>query len=242
MTIHRVPRAEHSLTALTAAVFLIGSTMLPGCKTTSSDPLELGRAWGAAVAEIPMADGSAGWQKFQLVRLLSDEDVVGVWPTVIFMHGCNGGNAGPLAKALVRNGFAVVTPNSLARQGYQGSCKEGRYNLRRDASEIRTADLTHAIEQTKQLSWVDIGNVFLVGHSEGGSVVAGFASGNPVHSVTARVVGGTDCGWRGVRAPRSEPVLAIMGRRDAVLVEIYGAPGEAAGLTSPILTTGAGTS
>ena len=187
-----------------------------GCKTTSDDPLEISRAWNAAIAEVPQVDGSRGWQRFQRIDQLPSNEVAGVWPTVIYMHGCAGGGSGSLSRALVRTGFAVISPNSLARKNYQGSCipRKKIYGLRRDARAIRTADLAYAIEQAKMLPWVDTRNIFLVGQSEGGAVVATFRSGDPKHSVAARVIGGHDCSRGGVQAPRSEPVLAILGSKD----------------------------
>lgn len=198
------------------AVCLVTVSVVAGCKTTSNDPLELGRAWNAAIAEVPQVDGSKGWQRFQRIDLLPSDEVAGVWPTVIYMHGCNGIGSGSLHKALVRAGFAVISPNSLARENYHGSCipRKKIYGTRRDAIAIRTADLAHAIEQAKMLPWVDARNIFLVGQSEGGAVVATFRSGDPRHSVAARVIGGHDCSWGGVQAPRSEPVLAILGSKD----------------------------
>ena len=209
--------ASCEMKAVPALVLALALTAV-GCKTTGTDTAQDSAAWNAAMVEVPMLDGSYGWQIFNKEHLVPHEDVQGVWPTVIFMHGCSGGDPGPLSKALVRAGFAVITPNSLARPSYDGSCIPERhiYGTRRDAVAIRTADLTHAIEQAKRLPWVDARNLFLVGQSEGGAIVARFDSSGPKHSVTARVIGGDNCSWGGFNAPRSEPVLAVLGNKDPV--------------------------
>ena len=203
-----------------APVFLLALALaVAGCKTTGTTvgtTAEVDRVWENALAEIPMLEHYMGWQWYKPVGDLPAEDVEGVWPLVIYMHGCSGGDPGPLSKALLRAGFAVITPDSLDRLNYDGSCDPDRHRwgLRRDAPAIRTADLGHTIRQVKGLSWVDTRNVFLVGQSEGGGVVAAFNSSGPELSVRARVIGGTDCRYLGFQAPRSEPVLAILGSED----------------------------
>lgn len=205
-----------------ALLFVLAA--LTGCKTLPAhDPSELSRAWDDGNVEIPSSDRTIVWQWFTKARSLGDREVDGVWPTVIYMHGCSGGSAsGQLAQALLRHGFAVVSPNSTAREGYSGSCRivDGRifwYVGGREARSIRYADLGYAIEQIKAQPWVDARNVFLIGQSEGGAVVAGFRSADPVHSVRARVIGGTDCYPTGIHAGPDEPVLAILGSGDEAL-------------------------
>lgn len=211
-----------------------------GCKTTSDDPLELNRAWNAAITEVPQIDGPKGWQWYQRMSMLPSDEVAGVWPTVIYMHGCSGRvGAGSLSRALVRAGFAIISPSSVARENYDGSCipRKWIYGTRRDARAIRTADLAYAIKQAKMLPWVDTRNIFLVGSSEGGGVVAAFHSGDPTHSVRARVFDGTDCSWGGVQAPRSEPVLAVLGSKDYTF-QLSGGPKGSCGSHFPYTDNG----
>ena len=183
---------------------------------TADTTTEVNRVWENALAEVPMLEHYKGWQWYKPVGDLPAEEVEGVWPLVIYMHGCSGGDPGPLSKALLRSGFAVITPDSLDRRNYDGSCIPERHlwGLRWDAPAIRQADLAHTIKQVKTLPWVDVRNIFLVGQSEGGGVVAAFNFSDPLYSVRARVIGGTDCRYLGFQAPRSEPVLAILGSED----------------------------
>ena len=197
-------------------IALLVTVSAASCKTVS-DEAGVNHAWHEAIVEIPKEGTHAyDWQWYTQTSALPADGVEGIWPLVIYMHGCNGGTPGPLARDLVEAGIAVVTPNSLARPGYDGSCIPERYlwGLRRDAPAIRLADLGHAVDQAKQLPWVDPRNIFLVGQSEGGATVAKFDSSGQ-RSVRARVIGGDACDG-GLNAPRGEPVLAILGQRDPV--------------------------
>ena len=192
---------------------------LAACKTTGKegahDPGELEQAWRAAIVQVPNEDSMFGW--YFVMRDLDNMAIEGQWPTVIYMHGCSGGQAGELGNALVKAGFAVIGPNSIARTNYDGSCepRKLRFQLDKRAPAIRRADAGYAIASAKLLPWVDADNVFLVGQSEGGMTVASFSSDDPRHAVKARVIGGDHCGRFGLKAPRSEPVLAIFGSEDS---------------------------
>lgn len=195
------------------------SLALTACKTTGTggahDPGELEQAWQSAIVQVPKDDSMFGW--YFVMRNLDTIPIEGRYPTVIYMHGCSGDQAGELGNALVKAGFAVIGPNSIARSNYDGSCepRKLRFGLDKRAPAIRRADAGYAIASAKSLPWVDPDNVFLVGQSEGGLVAASFSSDDPRHAVNARVIGGYACNWQsGLRAPRSEPVLAIMGAED----------------------------
>ena len=187
-----------------------------------SDPAEMERAWQAALVRIPKSSG--GYVSTTIAELdgngVSPE---GVWPTVIYLHGCTGIWSGTKTRInfLARNGYAVVAPASLARLKYPQSCRSDTHQggLYRPTLKMRQYDAGHAIAKAKTLPWVDNSNVFLMGLSQGGITTATFSSTNREHSLRARIVEGWTChaGWNeyaGINAPESEPVLTLVGDKD----------------------------
>ena len=187
-----------------------------------SDPAEMERTWQAALVRIPKSRG-----KFFSTTIAELEEgalsPVGVWPTVIYMHGCTGFWSGTKTRIefLARNGYAVIAPASLARLKYPQSCRPETHQggLYRPTLKMRQNDAGYAIAKAKTLSWVDSSNVFLMGLSQGGITTATFSSSRREHSLRARIVEGWTChaGWTeyaGVNAPESEPVLTLVGAKD----------------------------
>ena len=89
-----------------------------------SDPAEMERAWQAALVRVPDPDG--GFLSTTIAGLREDDGAPsGVWPTVIYMHGCSGIWPGTLTRLnlLARNGYAVIAPASFARLKYPRSCR-----------------------------------------------------------------------------------------------------------------------
>ena len=187
-----------------------------------SDPAEMERAWQAALVRIPKAGG--GFLSTTVADLgEAGSPPQGVWPTVVYMHGCAGIWPGTLTRInfLARNGYAVVAPASFARLKYPRSCRTETHEggLYRPILAMRQNDAGHAIAGAKALPWVDSENVFLMGLSEGGITTATFAGSGPQHAVRARVVEGWTCqsGWpeqAGINAPQTEPVLTLVGAKD----------------------------
>jgi len=109
-------------------------------------------------------------------------------------------------------GLGLFIPQSCDISKHQGG-------LYRDTIKMRQYDAGNTIAKAKQLPWVDENNVFLMGLSEGGITTATFYSKNKSHSVNARVIEGWTCTsiwdeYRGVRAPKAEPVLSLLGSKD----------------------------
>jgi dienelactone hydrolase len=141
------------------------------------------------------------------------------YPTVIYMHGCNGFWKGTDRRVdfLAQLKFAVIAPNSFARTKVPTSCdvlkhKAGMY---RSTLIMRQHEAAYAIRMVRSLPWVDSKNIFLMGLSQGGITTATFA-GEPAE---ARVIEGWGChaGWpeyHGLNAPASEPVLSLVGDKD----------------------------
>ena len=187
-----------------------------------SDPAEMERAWQAALVRIPKSSG--GYVSTTIDELQEDAiSPVGVWPTVIYMHGCTGFWSGTNTRInfLARNGYGVVAPASFARLRYPQSCRPDTHQggLYRPTLKMRQSDAGYAISKAKPLLWVDKSNVFLMGLSQGGITTATFSSSRREHSLRARIVEGWTChaGWTeytGINAPESEPVLTLVGAKD----------------------------
>lgn len=186
------------------------------------NPEEKMRTWDRAIVWVPTGFNSSRRMTMQeLVETYSDSDEK--FPTAIYMHGCTGLWAGSSRrmKFLADNGILAIGPASLARKKYAQSCDHTVHKggMFREAVTIRRIDAGHAIDRAKELPFVDADNMLLIGLSEGGITAATFTSMQKDRSVRARVVEGWTCnaGWfelAGLRAPESEPVLALVGKND----------------------------
>jgi dienelactone hydrolase len=146
-------------------------------------------------------------------------------PTVLFAHGCRGfGNSGRInARLLAAAGYAVFAPDSFARPGRPETCDpESRRSVvppavLERAYAMRAAEIDFALAHIAEIPWVDRDNLFLVGHSQGGTAVAVHAGGG----VKARVISGSACA-RGYGAAPGEPALAVYSRHDPWLAAVPG--------------------
>ena len=185
-----------------------------------SSPDELGRTWQASLVRLPHNHKVFAGQISGLpLEALSVKDKL---PTVIYLHGCSGIWWGTYIRLdfFAENGFAVIAPASFARAKYPKSCDPAtkRAGLYRETLKMRQYDALNAIKNAKQLNWVDSRNIFLVGFSQGG-ITSATLSTNIDTTVNARVIEGWTChaGWseyRGIIAPTSEPVLALVADQD----------------------------
>ena len=187
-----------------------------------NNPKELERVWQASFVRIPVENGkyiksTIATLDNHLLKNLKKQ------PTIIYLHGCSGFWPGTIRRLdfLAENGFAVIAPPSFAREKYTQSCDIYSHlgGFYRDTIKIRQYDAGNTIEKAKQLSWVDENNVFLLGLSEGGITTATFSAKNSNQTVNARVVEGWTCNatwseYHGVNAPKTEPVLTLLGSKD----------------------------
>lgn len=187
-----------------------------------NDTEELQRVWQAALVRIPEDKGR---YLAATMATLNEQNIsqAAKYPTVIYLHGCTGIWEGTYTRIdlLAKNGYAVIAPISFARKKYPKSCepKDRRAGFYRGTLRMRQYDVGYAIEKARALPWVDSGNVFLMGFSQGGIVTATLASTSEHTSLRARIVEGWTChaGWseyKGVNAPESEPVLTLVGVND----------------------------
>lgn len=186
------------------------------------NPEELERVWQAALVRIPRAEGM---YISSTINSLSAEDLESIQklPTVIYMHGCSGVWEGTIRRInfLAEHGFVVIAPVSFSRKKYPQSCDPNskQAGMYRGTLKMRQNDAGYAIAKAKSLSWVDPEHVFLMGLSQGGVTTATFFSKDKRASVKARVVEGWTCQtpwseYRGIKAPKSEPVLTLVASND----------------------------
>jgi len=182
-----------------------------------SNPKELKRTWDYALVRIPTQEGRFISSSMHELDYAADKK----YPTIIFLHGCAGVWSGTHTRInfLAASGFAVIAPQSFARQKYPQSCDATRNQggLYRQTLRIRQNDASYAIKKATSLSWVDENNLFLMGHSEGAITTATLTLKDNV--VTARVIEGWTChaGWQeyaGLEANKHEPVLSLVGELD----------------------------
>ena len=100
-------------------VFASLALFLCSCATVSSKPEELQRTWDAAHVQVLHGDTyifgrlSAPINQQKLAKLPSELR----FPTVIYLHGCAGldwGNISNTTGALIKQGFALIAPDSFA--------------------------------------------------------------------------------------------------------------------------------
>lgn len=132
-------------------------------------------------------------------------------PAVVVLHGCAGLTYGPTEyrRFFIASGYAIFEPDSYARFGRGPGvkrCDEASYYA-------RVEELEQALVEIRKLEWVDRTKMFLMGISEGGSVVAGWSK----DGFAGHIIMSADC-WaqknRVPAAPLNVPVLAIVGAND----------------------------
>lgn len=198
------------LTALTASCAALALLALPACTGVSAvQDYELQRTWDNAM--VLMKDENLGvvtgrmnnrGMRWALNRLEADDNRA----VLIYLHGCDGlyWNNGPDAfRKLAERGYIVIAPDSFARDYRPEQC--GAQN--RWTAAARFGEIRHARQQLSQLAWVDQGNVFLAGGSEGG-YYAGAYNGS---GFRGRIVMSAPC-WFGIGDMPN--TLAVWSKRD----------------------------
>jgi len=132
-------------------------------------------------------------------------------PVVLYLHGCGGIEHDDLSyrKMMLEQGYAVFMPDSFIRNRMPCAA-EGSLSER---VQMRTAELSNALQQLRMLPWVDQGHIILMGFSEGGNAVDNWSR----PGFKAIIILGSACsdGATGSpAAPLNVPVLAIVGQND----------------------------
>ena len=125
-------------------------------------------------------------------------------PAVLFLHGCSGMSYGTTEyrRFFIETGYAVFEPDSFARFGPGPGVK----SCGGDSYKARVEEVKQALIEIRKLDWVDQKQVFLMGSSEGGRVVAGWSD----RGFAGQIILATAC-WslkdRVPSAPKNIPVL-----------------------------------
>lgn len=193
----------------------------------ADDPAQLAKTWENGFVFVPGAvigDFTYGRLGAPSVRSRLAALPDGVrFPLVIFLHDAGGvtGKVNRLLKALEVENFAMVLPDSYARDGRRFDCEGRTWDpencaMAPDIYLARRAELIHAVEAARRLPWVDRANVFLVGSGEGAIAVALW--GGEVE-VSGYVVADWTCTapadrpwYDGLRIPAGRPTLALATR------------------------------
>ncbi len=227
-------RMLHSRMPL-AAILMAGA--IGGCASvgggTAGDHDELARTLESAQMVFPDGSLSERWSSYWVRKLrevrpqLAGLRPESKMPLVIYMHGCDGwvaGSVGSEVQFIAAAGFAVLAPDSFARQNKQKHCDADskRGGIFRSALRYRLAEARHAHEAALTMPWVDQRNIFIIGFSEGGLTAAKYGHGG----LAGRVVLGWTCnaGWSeyvGISGPLDEPILAIVADEDPWFQEEY---------------------
>jgi dienelactone hydrolase len=200
------------------------------CSTinSSNNPSELIRTFEHATIVIPKHINPA--DPFSSKRVLIDEvkniknelnniPSDNALPLIIYLHGCYGRspNDFPTFQFLARNGYAVLAPDSYAREYRPISCdpESRRGGLFRGALSFRLAEAKYAYDEAKKMQWVDKKNIFMMGFSEGGIATAKYSHGG----LAGRIIIGWTCNhlwpeYSGISGPQDEPILAVVASKD----------------------------
>ena len=175
-------------------LFVVGCAALNGSSET-----DIASTWTQARVYLPRMPSYVNPADVSLARKI---------PTVVYLHGCTGLTLSDArwARTLTSAGYAVVLPDSFARSYRLSNCdpKTHLAGAFLAAGGMRQEEIEHALKMLNASPWADEGNLFLMGHSEGGGAVARWPEGG----FRAQIISGNRC-QGGLSAPPKIPVLVI---------------------------------
>jgi hypothetical protein len=139
------------------------------------------------------------------------------YPVVLFAHGCTGitSHERSWARFIKDLGFIVIILDSLAIPGRIVNCDVSN-NIKSlnkiPVNALRPAELDYALSQLQIQDWVDKTNIFVMGHSEGGSGVSSMFNPNN-YPIKGIIISGFNCSF-GVRASFETAILAVEWEND----------------------------
>lgn len=191
------------------ALCIIASIIATGCASLGAKyNAELARTWEESRVFLPNVS-------YASIRPNNVPSPARPLTTVLYLHGCTGitGHDRDWAQTLATSDYAVVMPNSFAREYRPKNCdstsnKAGWFP---QVHDMRQEEIAYALERLRELPWVDKHNIFLMGHSEGGLAVARWRGSE----FRGHIISGWTCTdrsssrYNGIWAPAAIPVLAI---------------------------------
>jgi dienelactone hydrolase len=200
---------------------------LTAMEAFTDDPVQLAKTWDNGFVFVPGAViGGYTYGRMNMPKVAARLAALPAdvrYPLIVFLHDAGGvtGAVNRLLKSLESENFAVVLPDSYARDGRRTDCEGKPWNpencaMAPDIYLARRAELLYAVEAARHLPWVDQQNVFLAGSGEGAIAVALW--GGEVE-VSGYVVANWTCtapaelAWAaGLRVPSDRPTLALATR------------------------------
>ena len=222
MTLPKVAPREAGGMATRAAAAAVCAMALGACAAVadlSNVPSDIVRTWDRAVVVLPSEGGMpvvARMDDGRIARWRKTRPPGRTFPVVLYMHGCDGIGNLAFFRALANAGYAVVAPDSMARRFRPLQCdpktRTGGYHL--FVYDFRLAEISYALERLESIDWIDRGNLFLAGASEGGVATALYRG----DAFRARIIAQWTCHGapvvHGLAAPPETPVLAIVNGGD----------------------------
>ena len=142
-------------------------------------------------------------------------------PVVLYLHGCTGivdWHDYDWGRTLSGNGYIVIMPDSMAREGRIPNCDSAlkRGGMFPKAHEYRQEEIEYALTQLLASPQANKDKLFLAGHSEGGTAVAitqhvGFKA-NVILAWTCTFT--FEPALDGIKSPKDVPILAVAATRD----------------------------
>ena len=134
-------------------------------------------------------------------------------PVVAYFHGCAGilnASIGHIRALSELDDFVIIAPNSFAadRPEYCFANHTVDLSLTGQIAAMRRSEINLALSRIAALAWVDKSNIFLMGHSQGGGTISGYAGGV---AIKGRVLLNGGCSrWMGGNGMRMEEALLTL--------------------------------
>jgi dienelactone hydrolase len=170
------------------------------------------------IEEAAVNDARPNYNKARLDELTAKLSSGAKLPLIVYFHGCAGMLMASMEHLLwlaKLEDFVVIAPDSFARARPHYCFGDFSVNtsIYRLVAQMRKAEIMHALNRAVELPWVDKDNIFLIGHSQGGGLVAGYSG--PV-KIRGRIIlnGGCNTGLGGDGMQDDEALLTFDTGRD----------------------------
>jgi dienelactone hydrolase len=134
-------------------------------------------------------------------------------PGVAYFHGCGGilnASIDHIRALSELDDFVIIAPDSFAADRPEYCFKNNTVDLslREQIDAMRQSEVRLALSRISALPWVDKSNIFLMGHSQGGGIVAGYSG---AVSIRGRILLNGGCSkWIGGNGMRADEALLTL--------------------------------